>query len=87
MGFLVMLVGPNGGIWTGLAWPSRANKCRKSRWRVWKRCARHFASALPKLNGVKQVVGVDGEFWSPRKMLRRALWHERDHTEHIRKLI
>jgi hypothetical protein len=47
----------------------------------------HFSSLLPKLEGVKQVVGVDGEFWSPRKILRRALWHERDHTEHIRKLL
>jgi hypothetical protein len=35
----------------------------------------------------KQVVGVDGEFWSPRKLLRRAVWHQRDHTEHIRKLL
>ncbi len=42
---------------------------------------------LPTLEGSKQVVGVDGEFWSPRKVLRRALWHERDHTEHIRKLL
>jgi ferritin len=41
---------------------------------------------LFKMNGVKLVVGVNGEFWSPRKVLRRALWHERDHTEHIRKL-
>ncbi len=48
---------------------------------------RHFNSALFKLDGVKQVVGVDGEFWSPRKALRRALWHERDHVDHIRKLI
>ena len=46
-----------------------------------------FAETLPKLEGVKQVVGVDGEFWSPRKVLRRALWHERDHVEHIKKLI
>ena len=46
-----------------------------------------FESVLPKLEGVKQVVGVEGELWSPRKVLRRALWHERDHTEHIRKLI
>lgn len=23
------------------------------------------------------------EMWSPRKMLRRALWHERDHTDPI----
>ncbi len=43
--------------------------------------------ALRKLEGVKHVVGVDGEFWSPRKILRRALWHERDHTEHIHKLL
>jgi hypothetical protein len=42
---------------------------------------------LPTLEGVNKVLGVDGEFWSPRKMLRRALWHERDHTEHIRKLL
>jgi len=43
-------------------------------------------AALGKLEGVKQVIGIDGEFWSPRKILRRALWHERDHTEHILKL-
>ena len=46
-----------------------------------------FTKLLPQLEGVKQVVGVEGEFWSPRKVLRRALWHERDHTEHIRKLV
>jgi len=42
---------------------------------------------LPTLTGKKLVVGVDGEFWSPRKLLRRALWHERDHTFHIQALI
>jgi hypothetical protein len=42
---------------------------------------------LPTLEGSKQVIGLEGEFWSPRKLLRRAIWHERDHTEHIRKLI
>jgi hypothetical protein len=46
-----------------------------------------FTDLLPKLEGVKKVIGVDGEFWSPRKVLRRALWHERDHVEHIKKLI
>jgi hypothetical protein len=46
-----------------------------------------FVETLPKLEGVKQAVGVDGEFWSPRKVLRRALWHEKDHTGHIRKLL
>ncbi len=47
----------------------------------------HLNQTLPTLEGSKQVVGADGEFWSPRKMLRRAAWHERDHTQHIRKLI
>lgn len=42
---------------------------------------------LPHFKDLKQVVGVDGELWSPRKVLRRALWHERDHTEHIQKLL
>ncbi|MCK6583966.1 MAG: DinB family protein [Anaerolineales bacterium] len=42
---------------------------------------------LPAFAGSKQAVGVDGEFWSPRKVLRRALWHERDHTDHIGKLL
>lgn len=48
---------------------------------------KHFNAALFNMDGVKQVIGVDGEFWSPRKALRRALWHERDHIEHIGKLI
>ncbi|MBI3738129.1 MAG: type II toxin-antitoxin system HicB family antitoxin [Chloroflexi bacterium] len=47
----------------------------------------HLNQTLPKLEGVKQVVGTDGEIWSPRKMLRRAVWHEKDHIIHIRKLI
>lgn len=45
-----------------------------------------FLKLLPKLEGVSMVVGLGGEFWSPRKVLRRAVWHERDHTVHIRKL-
>lgn len=47
----------------------------------------HFNALLPRLEGVQKVIGQEGEIWSPRKMLRRALWHERDHTEHIRKLL
>jgi hypothetical protein len=47
----------------------------------------HFNQTLPELEGLKQVVGRDGETWSPRKVLRRTLWHERDHIGHIRKLI
>jgi hypothetical protein len=42
---------------------------------------------LPGLVGSKQVLGVSGEFWSPRKLLRRAVWHEYDHIAHIRKLL
>lgn len=43
--------------------------------------------ALPRLVEVKQVTGLDGELWSPRKVVRRTIWHERDHTEHIRKVL
>jgi len=46
----------------------------------------HTREVLPSLVGARQVTGVDGEFWSPRKLLRRAVWHERDHAAHIRKL-
>jgi hypothetical protein len=42
---------------------------------------------LPGLVGSKHVLGIDGEFWSPRKLLRRAVWHEYDHIAHIRKLL
>jgi len=42
---------------------------------------------LPSLVGSEKVVGVDGEFWSPCKLLRRTVWHERDHTQHILKII
>jgi hypothetical protein len=43
---------------------------------------------LPTLAGRADLVrGKDGEFWSPRKLLRRALWHERDHWMHISRLL
>jgi hypothetical protein len=42
---------------------------------------------LPSLVSVKHVCGKDSEFWSARKLLRRAFWHERDHTHHILKLL
>ncbi len=47
----------------------------------------HFLSLLPKLEGVHHMVDEEGELWSPRKVLRRAAWHERDHVAHIRKLV
>ncbi|HEX7555075.1 MAG TPA: DinB family protein, partial [Leptolinea sp.] len=34
-----------------------------------------------------RVNGKDGSFWSPRKVLRRAAWHEVDHINHIFRLL
>jgi hypothetical protein len=47
----------------------------------------NFITILPDLIDLKEVVGKEGEIWSPRKVLRRVCWHERDHTQHIQKLI
>lgn len=44
-------------------------------------------SHLPGLADQEMVIGVDGEIWSPRKLLRRTVWHEIDHREHILKLL
>ena len=41
---------------------------------------------LPAFEGLVNVLGIDGEFWSYRKVLRRTLWHQRDHIEHIKEL-
>ncbi|MFQ5407039.1 MAG: DinB family protein [Anaerolineales bacterium] len=45
-----------------------------------------FFEIISQLAGDDRVVERDGELWSARKLLRRALWHERDHTAHIRKM-
>lgn len=45
-----------------------------------------LTEVLPELAGSEQVAGKAGELWSPRKLLRRSVWHQRDHAEHIRKL-
>lgn len=42
---------------------------------------------LPDQIGREQVVGREGEFWSPRKIIRRAAWHVLDHCQHIHRLI
>jgi predicted RNase H-like HicB family nuclease len=47
----------------------------------------HLMEILPGLADSRQVVGIDGEFWSPRKLVRRAIWHELDHIEHIDKIL
>jgi hypothetical protein len=46
-----------------------------------------LVEALPEMAGVEKVFGLEGELWSPRKLLRRALWHELDHIGHIAHLI
>lgn len=47
---------------------------------------KHLLEVLPQLAGDDHVVEREGELWSARKVARRALWHERDHTAHIRKM-
>ena len=42
---------------------------------------------LVKLIGNGQITESCGEKWSGRKVVRRTLWHERDHTEQIERLL
>jgi len=42
---------------------------------------------LLKLVGDGRTATRRGEVWSARKVLRRTLWHERDHTQHIARLL
>jgi hypothetical protein len=44
-------------------------------------------SCLPALKNCPDLKEVDGETWSARKVLRRALWHIRDHHFHIERLL
>jgi predicted RNase H-like HicB family nuclease len=46
-----------------------------------------FRDRLPKWAGEDRTVEEFGEKWSPRKALRRALWHERDHIWQLENLI
>ena len=46
-----------------------------------------FTSALATWVGDELVHTRAGEQWSARKVLRRALWHERDHSEQIASLL
>jgi predicted RNase H-like HicB family nuclease len=47
------------------------------------RARSELRAVLPGLAGIGRIVLRDDELWSPRKMLRRSIWHERDHTAHI----
>jgi hypothetical protein len=42
---------------------------------------------LWKLIGDTRIEEKRGEMWSARKILRRTLWHEQDHTQHIERLL
>lgn len=42
---------------------------------------------LPTLVNKSLKNEIDGETWSPRKVLRRAIWHMRDHYFHIERLL
>lgn len=46
----------------------------------------HLREVLPTLIDDQRIMHPHHETWSPRKLLRRALWHERDHTQHIQRL-
>ncbi len=47
----------------------------------------NLITILPDLIDLNQVVGKDGEIWSPRKVLRRVCWHEKDHIQQIKRLL
>ena len=51
-----------------------------------KKVREHTLTNLKTLASRKGVVTLSGETWSARKVMRRTLWHERDHTVHIRTL-
>ena len=42
---------------------------------------------LPQLIGLNEVFTHHKEKWSARKLVRRLLWHQRDHIDHIRELV
>jgi DinB family protein len=71
----------------GLPFPEREQDVPEDPFERLETVRAHFLDVLPGLGGLDKVIGLDGELWSPRKVLRRALWHERDHTQHIRKLL
>lgn len=43
--------------------------------------------ALPGLVDLDRQTNYMTEIWSPRKFIRRLLWHQRDHIGHIRELV
>lgn len=43
-------------------------------------------TSLPEFVGNPLILESQGETWSCRKTVRRLLWHQRDHIDHIRQL-
>ncbi len=48
-----------------------------------RRVRAEFEAKLPALRDDVRIVDPQGEGWSARKVIRRAIWHERDHTAHL----
>jgi len=48
--------------------------------------AEQIEDSFPNFADQVTVRGIDGEIWSYRKIVRRTLWHQRDHIEHIKEL-
>ena len=56
----------------------------------WERLAAVRANArkqLIQLIDDQRIAQKSGEMWSARKIVRRLLWHERDHTQHIAQIL
>jgi len=56
-------------------------------WRALEQTRAQTRAWLPALVGDHRVLEWKGEHWSARKVLRRTLWHERDHTQQISGLL
>ncbi len=69
----------------GLAFPE--NELPDDTWEQLGKVRQLLVDRMMSFAGSNQVVGREGELWSPRKVLRRAVWHERDHIGHIQKLL
>ena len=46
-----------------------------------------FLQVIPTLANKSTAIQKEDETWSPRKVLRRAIWHMRDHYFHIERLL
>ncbi len=42
---------------------------------------------LPERVGREEICEMEDELWSARKVLRRAAWHEKDHIQHLLRLM